>query len=104
MADRENVWETEVWEDGQLQTIPMQPGCVYCSAPFIFEHGVKYSSCSRDDPVIALQCRFAFPNKIEAEQVNSLRNSDMLLVTNSIANCLRRFCDNGQFRLPSLHE
>jgi len=100
----ENVWDDFQWTDDHLRTVPMQMGSIYCSAPFIFEHGVHYQKCTQINPVIALQCRFAFPTKQEATRVNELRNSDMLKVTTCIAETIREACDRGEVRLPSIEE
>mmetsp|Transcript_78548 Transcript_78548/g.234129 ORF Transcript_78548/g.234129 Transcript_78548/m.234129 type:complete len:593 (+) Transcript_78548:154-1932(+) len=102
--EQENVWSEDLWYQGRLQTVDLHPGMVYCSAPFVFEHGVCYQSCDRQDPVIALQCRFAFPDLAEAERINTLRNAAMRRVATVVAETIKEAGDRGELRMPTCHE
>lgn len=101
---QENVWVDDIWYQGRLQTIELHPGMVYCSAPFIFEHGVMYERCAQQDPIIAVQCRFAFPDLADAERINALRNTAMRKVTTVVAETIRDAGDAGELRMPTLKE
>mmetsp|Transcript_4421 Transcript_4421/g.14180 ORF Transcript_4421/g.14180 Transcript_4421/m.14180 type:complete len:593 (+) Transcript_4421:106-1884(+) len=101
---RENVWSDDLWYQGRLETIDLHPGMVYCSSPFVFEHGVSYKSCSREEPVIALQCRFAFPDLADAERINSFRNASMRRVIAVVAETIKEAGDRGELRMPTMQE
>lgn len=101
---QENVWCENLWYQGRLETIELHPGMVYCSAPFVFEHGVSYERCKQEDPMIAVQCRFAFPDLADAEHINTMRNAAMRKVTTVIAETIREAGDRGELRMPTLQE
>ncbi|CAK8996286.1 unnamed protein product [Durusdinium trenchii] len=66
---RLRAWTDEAWE----QEVFMSAGHIYLSSPFLFEHQVTY----REDPTVALMCRFGFLDEEQALWVNHLRGRDM---------------------------
>lgn len=98
-----SVWDEATWAPQHLHEMSMSPGSIYISSPFCFEHAVAYSSCTPEDPILALMLRFAFPAQL-GTLINNMRNDDMLDITTVIANCLEMATNRGQFRLPSLAE
>merc|ERR1712043_51507 len=64
-GQKEDVWDTWAWSmngvlAAGLKDVRMTGGCAYLSAPYCFEHGVRYEKGSVEEPVIALQFRCAF--------------------------------------------
>mmetsp|Transcript_6744 Transcript_6744/g.19056 ORF Transcript_6744/g.19056 Transcript_6744/m.19056 type:complete len:508 (+) Transcript_6744:72-1595(+) len=103
-AGERNVWDEDLWSKQYLKEEDMRLGSVYLSSPFCFEHAVQYSGCARrDEPVIALMCRWGLPEDL-GRHINEMRSEDMLDVTTVIANCLRIAGEEGQLRMPSLDE
>mmetsp|Transcript_182859 Transcript_182859/g.445178 ORF Transcript_182859/g.445178 Transcript_182859/m.445178 type:complete len:239 (-) Transcript_182859:59-775(-) len=103
-----SVWDTMAWlRDGQLATglkdVRMVRGCAYLSSPYCFEHGVRYERGTRNDPIIALQCRVAFSPDL-GMSLNNMRDDLMLAVSNSVASLLKRTSESGKLRMPSLEE
>ena len=81
----------------------MAPGRAYLSSPFAFEHAVEYEETVEQDPVMALQFRFAFRDSGPA--LNDIRGDDtMNEVTRIIAVALKTAADGGYVRMPSLEE
>jgi len=106
--DEPSVWDTAAWlRSGQLATglkdLRMVRGCAYLSSPYCFEHGVRYERGSRSDPIIALQCRVAFPPEL-GRMLNDMRDDLMLAVSGSVACLLKRTSESGELRMPSLEE
>lgn len=98
-----NVWNEKVWKAEHLVEAQLRPGSAYLSSPFCFEHAVEYEGCSARRPMIALMCRWGFPEDL-GKHVNEMRTEDMLDVVQVVANCLKVACCEGQLRLPSLDE
>jgi len=95
-----NVWDDELWR-GRIRDIEMTPGCVYISSPFLFEHAVEYLPCPERDPVIALQCRFAFPDAI-GKALNEERTEAMREIATVFAEALSRTAELGLLRMPTV--
>lgn len=103
-----SVWDTPAWtRAGQLASglkdLRQVRGCAYLSSPYCFEHGVRCERGTRDEPVIALQCRVAFSPEL-GPMLNGMRDDLMLAVSSSVASLLKRTSESGQLRMPSLEE
>eukprot|EP00913_Durusdinium_trenchii_P035769 g33470.t1 len=93
---RLRAWTDEAWE----QEVFMSAGHIYLSSPFLFEHQVTY----REDPTVALMCRFGFLDEEQALWVNHLRGRDMFEVVELLTRHLQDAVEAGTLRLPSLEE
>jgi len=81
--------------------VVMFPGSFYVTAPFLFDHAVRYET---KGPTLALMCRFGFLSEADALWVNHLRSPAMLEAAKVVAGCLRSSTDRRAFRLPTLQE
>eukprot|EP00747_Dinoflagellata_sp_TGD_P032150 gnl/TRDRNA2_/TRDRNA2_135774_c1_seq1.p1 gnl/TRDRNA2_/TRDRNA2_135774_c1~~gnl/TRDRNA2_/TRDRNA2_135774_c1_seq1.p1 ORF type:complete len:454 (+),score=62.33 gnl/TRDRNA2_/TRDRNA2_135774_c1_seq1:194-1363(+) len=104
----EDVWDSWGWsQNGMLaaglKDVRMTRGSCYLSSPWCFEHGVRYEVGSRKEPVIALQCRFAFKPDL-GNQVNRNRDDLMLDISTLIATTLRDYSERGKLRMPTVQE
>merc|ERR1712194_850401 len=102
-GDEVSVWNDAAYHPSELWDVDMVAGSAYLSLPFCFEHGVKYDSRS-DDPVIALQCRFAFSNETDALEINGQRTGIMRAIAEVMSYALATAVDHGELRMPSLKE
>mmetsp|Transcript_42596 Transcript_42596/g.121420 ORF Transcript_42596/g.121420 Transcript_42596/m.121420 type:complete len:469 (+) Transcript_42596:64-1470(+) len=104
-ADPErNIWDLERWRPEHLREILMTPGAAYLSSPFLFEHGVEYDAeSSQESPIIALQCRFAYPNDL-GRHLNNLRDADVAEIAEVVAEVLKSSSESARLRMPSLNE
>merc|ERR1712048_548562 len=94
-----NVWADNVWRPENLQNFCMTQGCAYLSSPFCFEHAVEYEVCDENFPVIAIQCRWAFPPEI-GTRWNTRRTSEMRQVSGIIAEVLRQASERSGLVMP----
>jgi len=107
-AGKDNVWDEGLWgaqgpQGGGLRDLVMTHGSAYLSSPYCFEHGVRYQAGSMEEPVIALQCRFAFDAAL-GEQLNDLRDGVMWDISNTISEVLGAASARGELRMPALEE
>lgn len=98
----ENVWDSNCWRDGNIVDSEMLLGSTYISSPCCFEHAVRYGKCSFDDPVIALQCRFAMLDGEVAHRINMLQDESMRQVSGVVASSLKAAVDKGELQMPSV--
>jgi len=98
-----DVWNLDVWKAEHLNDMEMTPGCMYISSPFVFEHAVEYSACDESEPVIALQCRFAFPDEL-GQILNNMRTKETWEVSTIIAEVLKTAGKTNRLRLPTVNE
>mmetsp|Transcript_16291 Transcript_16291/g.46497 ORF Transcript_16291/g.46497 Transcript_16291/m.46497 type:complete len:892 (-) Transcript_16291:76-2751(-) len=103
-----DVWDTFQWSHNRqlaagLKDAKMMRGSAYISSPYVFEHGVRFERGSRNDPIISLQCRFAFEPDV-GKQLNAKRNDLMHDISSAIAGQLQRSCERGELRMPSILE
>jgi len=106
--EEDDVWEDETWTSlkslgGTRKEFAMEPGSMYLSSPYVFEHGVRFEEGTKDEPLISLQCRFAFGPTL-GKEMNSLRDHVMREICNTISTVLRRMANCGGLRMPSLEE
>jgi len=102
-GDEISVWNDEAYDERDIWDVAQVDGSAYLSLPFCFEHGVQYDS-DTSQPVMALQCRFAFVNESEALEVNGQRTGNMREVAETVADALAAAVDHNELRLPSLDE
>merc|ERR1712062_12291 len=81
----------------------MMRGSSYISSPYVFEHGVRFERGSRNDPIISLQCRFAFDPNV-GQKLNGKRSDFMNAISSAIAGQLQRSSERGELRMPSIEE
>jgi len=98
----ENVWDSKCWRDENIIDSKMLLGSTYLSSPCCFEHAVRYEKCSSNDPVIALQCRFALLDGTVADRINLLQDESMRQVYGVVASSLQAAVDKRELQMPSL--
>ncbi|CAE8581194.1 unnamed protein product, partial [Polarella glacialis] len=98
-----DVWDADAVDAENIVDISQVEGSAYLSSPFCFEHGVRYES-SRDDPVMALQFRFAFLNETEAQLVNGLRDGAMREIASVFAEAIAASVAASELRMPDVAE
>lgn len=103
-GDEVSVWNPAAYHKDELWDVEQVGGSAYLSLPFSFEHGVQYNKGNVADPVIALQCRFAFISEAEALEVNGQRTGNMRVIAEAMAEALSAAVDRSELRMPSLHE
>jgi len=103
-GDEVSVWNHQAYDRDDLWDIELVDGSAYLSLPFSFEHGVLYDEGSVTNPVVALQCRFAFVDEAEALAVNGHRTGNMRAIAEATTVALATAVDCGEVRMPSLQE
>mmetsp|Transcript_66893 Transcript_66893/g.122146 ORF Transcript_66893/g.122146 Transcript_66893/m.122146 type:complete len:586 (-) Transcript_66893:76-1833(-) len=98
-----NVWNEGLWNKDHLGNVLMTKGSIYLSSPYCFEHGVRYHTSGMNDPVIALQFRFALDGELGLK-INTMRDDIMREVTTIIAGVLKTAGETGTLRLPSIQD
>lgn len=98
-----DVWDGNAVDAETCLDVDMEPGSVYLSSPYCFEHGVRYPP-SYKEPIIALQCRFALLNETDATHVNGLRDGAMREIATVVAQALSEATTERTLRLPSVAE
>ena len=100
-----SVWNDKAWQKagGFLTDVKLRPGSVYLSSPSSYQHAPKFEKCSKEDPIIALQCRLAFlgTSRLLRKTNKSCASLDVACVVSDV---LKTSGDQGKLRLPSLKE
>jgi len=104
----ENVWDDKLWtrlqaKNGTRKDYQQRLGSIYLSAPYCFEHGVRFEASTKQAPIMSLQCRFAFEPHL-GQEMNRLRDNVMWDISHTISEVLRRMSEMGHLRMPSLEE
>lgn len=99
-----DVWASSYQDSSHLLDIEMAAGSAYLSMPYCFEHGVRYPSSIGHDPIMALQCRFAFLNATDAQHVNGLRDGGMREIAKLVSEEIAASVNRGELRVPTVAE
>lgn len=99
----EDVWDDCCWRSNNIVDTKMAAGSAYISSPYCIEHAVSYDSCDFDNPMIAMQCRFAMDG-LEGERVNDLRDGTMREIAEVVSSHLAAAVQRAELRMPLLQE
>merc|ERR1712050_377091 len=86
-----------------LRDVKMTVGSTYISAPYVYEHGVRFERGSQTEPLISLQFRVAFVPDL-GKRLNDKRDDTMFRICDVIAHTVLWACERGLLRMPSLDE